>query len=90
MSSILRVRDENGNIIEIPALKGDKGDPYKLTEADKTSIKDEVVAEIDVPTKTSELENDSGFVTAEYVTAAINGSLDEIEAMIDESGVLDE
>ena len=27
---------------------------------------------------------------AEYVTAAINGSLDEIEAMIDESGVLDE
>jgi hypothetical protein len=25
-----------------------------------------------------------------YVTAAINGSLDEIEAMIDESGVLDE
>ena len=42
------------------------------------------------PTKTSQLENDSGFVTAEYVTAAINGSLDEIEAMIDESGVLDE
>jgi hypothetical protein len=26
----------------------------------------------------------------EYVTAAINGTLDEIEAMIDESGVLDE
>ncbi len=26
----------------------------------------------------------------EYVTAALNGSLDEIEAMIDESGVLDE
>ena len=25
-----------------------------------------------------------------YVTNAINGSLDEIEAMIDESGVLDE
>ena len=29
-------------------------------------------------------------VTEEYVTAAINGSLDEIEAMIDESGVLTE
>lgn len=40
--------------------------------------------------KISELENDKNFVTAEYVTAAINGSLDEIEAMIDESGVLDE
>lgn len=36
-----------------------------------------------------EIDN-KGFVTAEYVTAAINGSLDEIEAMIDESGVLDE
>ena len=33
---------------------------------------------------------DSKFVTAEYVTNAINGSLDEVEAMIDESGVLDE
>ncbi len=43
-----------------------------------------------VPTKVSQLTNDSKFVTAEYVTAAINGSLDEIEAMIDESGVLDE
>jgi hypothetical protein len=42
-----------------------------------------------VPTKVSRLENDSEFVTAEYVTAAINGTLDEIEAMIDESGVLD-
>ena len=44
----------------------------------------------EVPTKTSQLENDSKFVTAEYVTNAINGSLDEVEAMIDESGVLDE
>lgn len=25
--SILRVKDENGNIIPIPAIKGDKGDP---------------------------------------------------------------
>lgn len=43
-----------------------------------------------IPEKTSQLENDSGFVNAEYVTNAINGSLDEVEAMIDESGVLDE
>lgn len=38
--------------------------------------------------------DDKEFITSqqmqEYVTAAINGSLDEIEAMIDESGVLDE
>lgn len=41
-----------------------------------------------------EFEATTGGVThsemTEYVTAAINGSLDEIEAMIDESGVLDE
>ena len=24
---VLRVRDEDGNIVEIPAIKGDKGDP---------------------------------------------------------------
>lgn len=38
--------------------------------------------------------NEKKFTTSQemqqYVTAAINGSLDEIEAMIDESGVLDE
>lgn len=100
MASILRVRDENGNIIDIPALKGEKGDSYVLTEADKSSIKDLVVSEIDVPTKTSQLENNSGFITAEYVDNAISeintrideivGGIDEIEAMIDESGVLDE
>jgi DNA-binding NarL/FixJ family response regulator len=32
---ILTVRDENGNIIEIPAIKGDS---YVLTEADKQEI----------------------------------------------------
>lgn len=103
MASILRVKDKDGNIIDIPALKGEKGDSYVLTEDDKASIKDAVASEIPVPTKTSELENDSGFITAEdipasvtetqmqeYVTSAINGSLDEVEAMIDESGVLDE
>ena len=48
--SILRFRDENGNIIEIPALrgeKGDKGDPYLLTDQDRAVIKgyiDEAVA----------------------------------------------
>ncbi len=67
-----------------------KGVDY-FTEADKTEIANAVLDEIpDIPTKTSQLVNDSNFVTAEYVTNAINGSLDEVEAMIDESGVLDE
>ena len=47
---------------------------------------------ISVPTKTSELENDSGFITSEQLNdaiAEIRGGIDEIEAMIDESGVLE-
>lgn len=48
--AILKFRDEKGNIIEIPALKGDKGDngytPIKgtdyWTEADKNEIKEYV------------------------------------------------
>lgn len=33
--AILKIRDENGNIIEIPALKGDD---YILTDEDKVEI----------------------------------------------------
>ena len=36
--AVLRVRDENGNIQEITTIKGDKGDSYVLTEADKQEI----------------------------------------------------
>ena len=45
--ALLKIRDENGNIIEIPALKGDKGDDgkdgkdgadYILTDDDKSEI----------------------------------------------------
>lgn len=35
---ILRVRDANGNVKEIVALVGEKGDAYVLTEADKQEI----------------------------------------------------
>lgn len=45
MASILTVRDKDGNIIDIPAIKGDKGDPYKLTETDKTAIKEAIISE---------------------------------------------
>lgn len=51
-------------------------------------------------TKVSQLENDSEFITVNYVTTAVDelnaridgieGGINEIEAMIDESGVLDE
>jgi hypothetical protein len=36
MSAILKIRDQDGAIIEIPALRGE---PYKLTEKDKQQIK---------------------------------------------------
>lgn len=43
-------------------------------------------AEIDEKLKKSVTQTEM----QEYVAAAINGSLDEVEAMIDESGVLEE
>ena len=41
--AILKIKDENGNIIEVPALKGDKGDTPQRgvdywTDADKAEI----------------------------------------------------
>lgn len=45
--SILKIRDENGNIIEIPALKGEPGadgKDYILTDVDKQEIADIVLS----------------------------------------------
>ena len=36
--SILKIRDEQGNIIEIPAFRGDNGKDYVLTDDDKQEI----------------------------------------------------
>lgn len=47
----------------IQGLQGEKGDSYILTEADKQ----EIAQKVKVPTKTSELQNDSGYITAEDV-----------------------
>ena len=82
--------NKNGSVIESITVDETTGDitirerfvPNTAIPPFETKIKQHY--------KTSEIDNDSGFVTEEYVTAAINGSLDEIEAMIDESGVLDE
>lgn len=35
---ILRVKDEKGQWVDIPAIVGPKGDSYVLTEEDKTEI----------------------------------------------------
>ena len=44
---VLSVKDDKGNIIPIPAIKGDKGDAYVLTEADKKEIANMVNLPID-------------------------------------------
>jgi hypothetical protein len=44
--AILKIRDENGNVQEVPAIKGDKGDAYVLTDADKQEIANIVLAQI--------------------------------------------
>lgn len=72
-----------------PTFKSDDGITNTLATTDDVRSKFNTFLNR-IPEKTSQLVNDSNFVTAEYVTKAINGSLDEVEAMIDESGVLDE
>ena len=41
--AILRIRDANGNIQEVLAIKGEKGDKYVLTEEDKREIAETVI-----------------------------------------------
>lgn len=46
--NILRVRDENGKWVNIPAIKGEDGKDYVLTDADKQEIANLVIAQIPV------------------------------------------
>lgn len=46
MAAIIRVRDENGNVIDIPAIVGDpgeKGDPVRMVQTEKTATLRSVV-----------------------------------------------
>ena len=59
--NILRVRDENGKWVDIPAIKGadgkdgTDGKDYVLTDADKQEIADLVIAQI--PVYSGEMED---------------------------------
>jgi hypothetical protein len=63
--AILRIRDSYGNVQEILAIKGDKGDTgekgadYVLTEADKQEIATKVVGMVSTETWTFTLEDGS-------------------------------
>lgn len=65
--------------------KGDKGDPYTLTDSDKTAIANETKGLISIPTKVSDLTNDSGYATQSDITSAIAAFVEvtdeEIEAL---------
>lgn len=50
----------------IQGIQGPKGDTYTITEADYAAIASIVKEEINVPTKTSDLTNDSNFITRDY------------------------
>lgn len=59
--------------IEKGKLKGDKGDSYILTDADKA----EIAQKVNLPTKTSSLVNDSGFVSDSAYVHTDNNYTDE-------------
>lgn len=65
---ILRIRDADGNVQEILAIKGNKGDPYTLTDADKQAIANAVATALKTETWTFTLENGST-VTKKVVLA---------------------
>lgn len=58
---------------------GPKGDDYILTEADKAEIAAEAAAHVNVPTKISELTNDSSFVTQPTVNTMVTSA---VQAMV--------
>lgn len=62
---VLTVRDNEGNIIEIPAIKGDKGDSYILTETDKQEIANIAKPEIDQTYNPESKNPQSGKAVAE-------------------------
>ena len=59
---ILRIRDSDGNVQEILVLKGEKGengDAYILTAADKQEVAEIVLGRLKTETWTFTLENGS-------------------------------
>lgn len=67
-----------------------KGDDYVLTEDDKKEIASLIeidAPDVDIPTKVSQLENDSKFTTEEYVENAINKAL-KIEEKPEDGSIL--
>ena len=71
MAYVLNLRDENGKLIPIPAIKGEKGDSYILTDADKQEIANIVAASIN----TASLVGQANYVTEEQVQTMIANAI---------------
>ena len=46
--TVLKIKDEKGNWVDIPTIKGADGKDYVLTEEDKAEIVSAVIAELPV------------------------------------------
>lgn len=53
--SVLKIKDQNGNWIQIPTIKGEDGQDYVLTEQDK----EDIAELIDAPVEDVKIENNS-------------------------------
>ena len=60
--AILKIRDKNGNVQEILAIKGDKGDAYNLTDDDKVEIANLVVALIKDDVVIGNIDKDNNII----------------------------
>lgn len=76
----LTITDKNGQTSTIQILDGQDGNDYVITQEDYQAIANIVTQTINVPTKTSDLVNDSGFITNSALTNYYDKT--EIDAMI--------
>lgn len=67
--AILKIKDDEGKVHEILAVKGEKGDAYVLTDADKQEI-----AEIVKSSAVSTVDM-SSYLTEEQVLALIQANM---------------
>ena len=84
MANVLSIRDKNGKFIPISAIKGDKGDSYVLTDADKREI-----AEIAASLNATSLVSETGFVTEEQVQTMIDNAIANIGGEEKEAVIID-
>ena len=74
--AILKIRDADGKVQEIPVIKGDKGDNYVLTDEDKREIANMIAASVSTNiTKVSEIENDAGYLNEQQVQKMIEHAI---------------